>query len=336
VSRRAWTDPGQRPAGEPPPLPAGPSAAAGTTEVVPAIATSGLRKAYGTRVALCDLTLAVQPGEVFGFLGPNGAGKTTAMKILLGLVRPSGGEALVFGRPPGEPAARRRVGYLPEHFRFQEWATGDELLAFHGRLAGLGAAERAARIPELLERVGLAGRGGERVRRYSKGMTQRLGLALALLGGPDLVLLDEPTSALDPVGRREVRELVRELAAGGVTVFLNSHLLTEVEAVCDRVAIVSQGRVVASGPLDDLAGAVTQLRVLLDRVDRQALALLARHGQVDRVEGTAVILATESLDVAPELASELVAAGYRLYGLVPVQRSLEDVFVDLVGEVTEG
>ena len=312
------------------------AAVAGTRDGVPAIATSGLRKAYGTRVALHDLTLAVQPGEVFGFLGPNGAGKTTAMKILLGLVRPSGGEALVFGRPPAEPAARRRVGYLPEHFRFQEWATGDELLHFHGRLAGMGAAERAARVPELLERVGLAGRGGERVRRYSKGMTQRLGLALALLHRPDLVLLDEPTSALDPVGRREVRELVRELADGGVTVFLNSHLLTEVEAVCDRVAIVSQGRVVASGPLDDLAGAVTQLRVLLDRVDRQALGLLAGHGEVARVEGTAVTLAVETLDAAPDLARELIAAGDRLYGLVPVQRSLEDIFVDLVGEVREG
>jgi ABC-2 type transport system ATP-binding protein len=273
---------------------------------------------------------------VFGFLGPNGAGKTTAMKILLGLVRPSGGEALVFGRPPAEPSARRRVGYLPEHFRFQEWATGQELLDFHGRLAGLGPAERAARIPGLLERVGLAGRGGERVRRYSKGMTQRLGLALALLGRPDLVLLDEPTSALDPVGRREVRELVRELAAAGVTVFLNSHLLTEVEAVCDRVAIVSQGGVVASGLLDDLAGAVVQLRILLDRVDRQALGLLAGHGEVTRVEGTAVTLAVETLDVAPELARRLVEAGYRLYGLVPVQRSLEEVFVDLVGEVREG
>ena len=213
---------------------------AGTGSAVPAIATSSLRKDFGTRVALHDLTLAVQPGEVFGFLGPNGAGKTTAMKILLGLVRPTGGEALVFGRSPAEPAARRRVGYLPEHFRFQEWATGAELLDFHGRLAGLGGSELAGRIPELLERVGLAGRGGERVRRYSKGMTQRLGLALALLARPDLVLLDEPTSALDPVGRREVRELVRELAAGGVTVFLNSHLLTEVEAVCDRVAIVTQ------------------------------------------------------------------------------------------------
>ena len=309
---------------------------AGTGSAVPAIATSGLRKTFGSRVALHDLTLAVQPGEVFGFLGPNGAGKTTAMKILLGLVRPTGGEALVFGRSPAEPAARRRVGYLPEHFRFQEWATGAELLDFHGRLAGLGGAELAGRIPELLERVGLAGRGGERVRRYSKGMTQRLGLALALLARPDLVLLDEPTSALDPVGRREVRELVRELAAAGVTVFLNSHLLTEVEAVCDRVAIVRQGRVVASGPLDDLAGAVTQLRVLLDRVDRAVLALLEGHGQVTRVEGTAVTLDVDTLDLAPALARELVGAGYRLYGLVPVQRSLEDIFVDLVGEVREG
>jgi ABC-2 type transport system ATP-binding protein len=311
-------------------------ATAGTGGSVPAIATSGLRKAFGSRVALHDLTLTVQPGEVFGFLGPNGAGKTTAMKILLGLVRPTGGEALVFGRPPAEPAARRRVGYLPEHFRFQEWATGAELLDFHGRLAGLGTGERAERIPALLERVGLAGRGGERVRRYSKGMTQRLGLALALLHRPELVLLDEPTSALDPVGRREVRELVRELAAAGVTVFLNSHLLTEVEAVCHRVAIVNQGRVVASGPLDDLAGAVTQLRVLLDRVDREVLALLSRHGQVARVEGTAATLAVETLDVAPDLARLLVTSGYRLYGLVPVQRSLEDIFVDLVGEVQEG
>jgi ABC-2 type transport system ATP-binding protein len=308
---------------------------AGSGSPGPAIATSALRKAFGHRVALHDLTLEVGAGEVFGFLGPNGAGKTTAMKILLGLVHPTGGQALVFGRPPTEPAARRRIGYLPEHFRFQEWATGTELLDFHGRLGGLSAAERAERIPEVLERVGLAGRDGERVRRYSKGMTQRLGLAIALLNRPDLVLLDEPTSALDPVGRRDVRELVRELAAGGVTVFLNSHLLTEVEVVCDRVAIVSQGRVVASGPLDDLAGAVTQLRLLLDRVDADLLTLLRRHGEVARIEGTAVTLDVDDLDVAPDLATVLVGSGYRLYGLVPVQRSLEDVFVDLVGEVRE-
>jgi ABC-2 type transport system ATP-binding protein len=307
----------------------------GTGRPVPVIAASAVQKAFGRRVALHGLTLEVGAGEVFGFLGPNGAGKTTAMKILLGLVFPTGGEALVFGRPPTDPAARRRLGYLPEHFRFQEWATGEELLHFHGRLSGLGRPARAERIPEVLERVGLSGRGGERVRRYSKGMTQRLGLACAILHRPDLVLLDEPTSALDPVGRRDVRELVRELAAGGVTVFLNSHLLTEVEAVCDRVAIVNQGRVIASGPLDDLADAATQLRILLDRVDRDLLALVGRFGNVARVEGTAVTLAVETLDIAPDLATVLVGSGYRLYGLVPVQRSLEDVFVDLVGEVRE-
>jgi ABC-2 type transport system ATP-binding protein len=166
-------------------------------------------------------------------------------------------------------------------------------------------------------------------------MTQRLGLALALLARPDLVLLDEPTSALDPVGRREVRELVRELAAAGVTVFLNSHLLTEVEAVCDRVAIVTQGRVVASGPLGELAGSVTRLRLLLDRADRELLDLLGRRGRVLEVEGTTVTLAVETLDVAPDLARLVVGAGYQLYGLVPVQRSLEDIFVELVGEVRE-
>jgi ABC-2 type transport system ATP-binding protein len=308
---------------------------AGTGQPVPAIATSAVRKAYGSRVALHGLTLEVGAGEVFGFLGPNGAGKTTAMKILLGLVRPTAGEARVFGRPPVDPAARRRLGYLPEHFRFQEWATGVELLDFHGRLSGLGSAERAERIPEVLERVGLTGRGGERVRRYSKGMTQRLGLALAILHRPDLVLLDEPTSALDPVGRRDVRELVRELAADGVTVFLNSHLLTEVEAVCERVAIVNHGRVIASGRLDDLADGATRLRILLDRVDRDLLALVARHGDVAEVEDTTVTLTVASFDVAPDLAAAVVEAGYRLYGLVPLQRSLEDVFVELVGEVRE-
>jgi ABC-2 type transport system ATP-binding protein len=308
---------------------------AGTGQPAPAIAASGVTKSYGKRVAVHDLTLRVGAGEVFGFLGPNGAGKTTSMKILLGLVHPTDGQALVFGRPPTEPAARRRVGYLPEHFRFQEWATGEELLDFHGRLSGLDRAERARRVPEVLERVGLVGRGRERVRRYSKGMTQRLGLALAILPRPDLVLLDEPTSALDPVGRRDVRELVRELAADGVTVFLNSHLLTEVEAVCDRVAIVNQGRVIASGPLDDLAGAVTQLRIMADRVDRDLLALVGRYGDVARVDGTAVTLAVDTLDCAPDLATVLIGSGYRLYGLVPVQRSLEDVFVDLVGEVRE-
>ncbi|MQA86512.1 MAG: ATP-binding cassette domain-containing protein [Streptosporangiales bacterium] len=299
-------------------------------EAPPAIEVRSLRKTYGRSVALHDVSLTVEPGEIFGFLGPNGAGKTTTVKILVGLARQTGGQAQIFGRAPSHLAARRRIGYLPEHFRFQEWATGYEMLDFHGRLAGMDAAERRERIPQVLEQVGLAGRGGEAIRRYSKGMTQRIGLAQAILHRPDLVLLDEPTSALDPVGRREVRLLVRALADDGVTVFLNSHLLTEVEAVCDRVAIVDRGRLVRAGRLSDLAGAAVQLRLLMDRVDRELLAKLAQHGEVAEVEGTAVTLTVDSVDVAPTVAETLIGSGYRLYGLVPVQPSLEDVFVGLV------
>lgn len=297
---------------------------------VPAIEASSLHKTYGRRAALYDVSLRVEPGEIFGFLGPNGAGKTTTVKILVGLVRPTAGQARVFGLSPHLPAARRRIGYLPENFRFQEWATGHELLDFHGRLAGLGATERRRRIPEVLERVGLAGRGGDAIRGYSKGMTQRIGLAQAILHRPDLVLLDEPTSALDPVGRREVRLLLRGLADDGVTVFLNSHLLTEVEAVCDRVAIVDRGRLVRAGRLVDLADGAAQLRLLLDRVDRELLDKLAQYGEVTAVEGTTVTLTVDSVDIAPAVAETLLADGYRLYGLVPLQPSLEDVFVELV------
>lgn len=184
---------------------------------------------------------------MFGFLGPNGAGKTTTVKILLGLVSATSGQARLFGEPVGDAESRRRVGYLPENFRFHEWLTGAELLDFHARLAGMGRHERERRIPEVLELVGLGGRGDDLVRSYSKGMTQRIGLAQAVIHAPDLVLLDEPTSALDPVGRREVRDLIRSLRAQGMTVFLNSHLLSEVEMVCDRVAIVDRGQVVRSG-----------------------------------------------------------------------------------------
>src|SRR5262249_35218408 len=159
---------------------------------------AGLRKEYGRKIALHGLDLRVQPGEVFGFLGPNGAGKTTTVKILLGLVAPTLGEARLFGKPVGDAEARRRVGYLPENFRFHDWLPGAELLDFHGRLAGVSRAERAQRVPEVLEQVGLGGRGGDRLNSYSKGMTQRIGLAQAIIHRPDLVLLDEPTSALDP------------------------------------------------------------------------------------------------------------------------------------------
>jgi ABC-2 type transport system ATP-binding protein len=219
---------------------------------VAAIDITRLRKEYGRKVALEDLSLSVQPGEVFGFLGPNGAGKTTTIKVLLGLVKPSSGQARIFGIPSTDPEARRQVGYLPENFRFQDWLTGTELLELHADLADMSRAERSQRIPEVLRLVGLGDRGDDRIRGYSKGMLQRIGLAQAVIHNPRLVLLDEPTSALDPIGRREVRDLIRGLAARGMTVFLNSHLLSEVEMVCDRVAIIDRGRVVRSGRLPDL------------------------------------------------------------------------------------
>ncbi|HVL99418.1 MAG TPA: ABC transporter ATP-binding protein [Egibacteraceae bacterium] len=299
-----------------------------------AIATEGLRKDYRRRAALADLSITVEPGEVFGFLGPNGAGKTTALKILAGLVRPTAGQAWIFGRPAGDPASRRELGYLPEHFRFHDWMTAEQLLAFHARLAGLDRPAGRARARDVLERVGLAERAGERLRGFSKGMAQRVGLAQALLGRPRLVLLDEPTSALDPVGRRRVRDIVRELRAEGVTVFLNSHLLSEVEMVCDRVAIVDRGRVVRAGRLDELLAAATELRLTLDRVDEEALRLLREHGEVLRADPSTVVLAVDDLAVAPVAAERLVRAGYRLHALVPVRQSLEDLFVGLVGRAS--
>jgi ABC-2 type transport system ATP-binding protein len=303
--------------------------------VIAAIETIALRKEYGRKIALHGLDLTVQPGEVFGFLGPNGAGKTTTVKILLGLVRSTSGQAQLFGRPAGDAEARQRIGYLPENFRFHDWLSGASLLDFHARLAGVSAAERRERIPRVLELVGLSGRGNDRIRAYSKGMTQRIGLAQAIIHEPDLVLLDEPTSALDPVGRREVRDLIRTLKARGMTVFLNSHLLSEVELVCDRVAIVDRGQVVRSGKLTDLIGGVPEIRVTVDRVDPGLLELLSAHGSITRVQECTVTLGVEDLEVASKLADALVRAGYRLYGLVPSHQSLEDLFLSLVQSTSD-
>src|SRR5580765_8396558 len=209
-----------------------------------AIETHGLRKQFGDKVAVEDLSLVVPRGEVFGFLGPNGAGKTTSLKMLLGLVEPTAGSGTLLGAPLGDRQARGRVGFLPEHFRFQEWLTGRELLHFHGRLFGLGGSRLEARADELLARVDLLDAAHRPVRTYSKGMMQRVGLAQALLNEPRLVFLDEPTSGLDPLGRLLVRDIIKELRDRGTAVFLNSHLLGEVEATCDRVVFVKAGRTV--------------------------------------------------------------------------------------------
>jgi ABC-2 type transport system ATP-binding protein len=295
----------------------------------PAIDVAGIAKRFGDTVAVADLSLRVERGSIFGFLGPNGAGKTTSVKMLLGLVRPSEGSGTVLGAPIGDRAARARIGYLPELFRYQDWLTGREVLKFHAALAGIARGERSNDVDRALEVAGLAGRGNDRVAGYSKGMQQRLGLAAALLGEPELVFLDEPTSALDPVGRYDVRDLLRTLAGRGTTVFLNSHLLTEVEQVCDRVAIVRAGRVVASGTPAEIAGAQLGVRVRAVANGVQLQASLAAFGDVILEEGGAFVRGVGN-DRVPDVVAALVASGARVYAVAPVSQSLEDRFLEMM------
>ncbi|HEY6958675.1 MAG TPA: ABC transporter ATP-binding protein [Candidatus Limnocylindria bacterium] len=294
-----------------------------------AIRTHDLAKRYGSIQALAGLSMSIPPGAVFGFLGPNGAGKTTAVKLLLGLARPSGGDAEVLGHPIGSRASRRRVGYLPELFRYQSWLTAREVLALHCELAGIDRAAWAREIEDALAVVGLRERGGTRVGGFSKGMQQRLGLGVALLGDPELVLLDEPTSALDPVGRHDVREIIRELSERGVTVFLNSHLLSEVEQVCDRVAIVDHGKVVAEGTLEELLRTDT-VRVHVTDLPRDADGTLASFGALD-LDGDWLIARQIDTARVPELVAALVRLGARVHAVEPHHETLEDRFLRQLG-----
>ena len=302
-----------------------------------AIETHGLRKAYGEKVAVHDVTIVVPQGEVFGFLGPNGAGKSTTVKLLLGLAFPTAGSARLLGHPLGAIEAKRRIGFLPEQFRFHEWLRGEEFLDLHGQLYGLARAERRRRIPEVLDLVGLTGRGRDRLRTYSKGMLQRVGLAQALLNDPALVFLDEPTSALDPIGRREVRDIIRALKARGMTVFLNSHLLGEVESVCDRVAIIDRGRIVRQGTLDELLKGSLDVDLTLGPHDDAVRRRIEEYGAIDAGQdgGRALRVRMDRLDDVPQLVDALVRAGVAVYGVTPHHRSLEEVFLNTVEGGTE-
>jgi len=273
--------------------------------------------------------MTVPRGEVFGFLGPNGAGKTTAVKLLLGLSRPTAGEGLVLGAPLGEVSARRLVGYLPELFRYQGWMTAREVLALHCELARMPKSDWAEEIAAALALVGLAGRADDRTETYSKGMQQRLGLGVALLGRPELVMLDEPTSALDPVGRQDVRRIIASLRDRGATVFLNSHLLTEVERVCDRVAIVDHGRVVAELSMADLESE-RGVRIRLTGPTEAAVGVASRLGP-SRIEGEWLVVDGLAVADVPALVRELVAIGAAIHAVVPIHHSLEDRFMALLG-----
>ena len=297
----------------------------------PAIHTEGLRKTFGGTVAVDALSMTVPRGEVFGFLGPNGAGKTTVVKLLLGLTRPSGGEALVLGAPVGDRETRRQIGYLPELFRYQPLLSAREVLRLHCRLLALPKATWTEEARRVLDTVGLLARGDDRVGTFSKGMQQRLGLAVALLGAPALILLDEPTSALDPVGRHDVREIIRGLRQRGSTVFLNTHLLEEAQHVCDRVAVIDKGRAVATGSLDELLGHHSRVRLKVGGLGENWWSALGRFGQWRREADWAVVDGIDPSRVA-ELVGELVSRGGQVEAVIPEQQSLESRFLELLEE----
>jgi ABC-2 type transport system ATP-binding protein len=298
-----------------------------------AIDTRRLRKQFGPRTAVQDLSLTVHRGEIFGFLGPNGAGKSTSIKMLLGLVHPTDGSAFVLGAPIGDVAVRRRIGFLPEDFRFYDWLTATELLELHGRLAGMSAMDAARRAPEVLELVGMTPHAARRLRGFSKGMLQRLGLAQALIHEPDLVFLDEPTSGLDPMGRRMVRDVIRAQRDRGATVFLNSHLLSEVEITCDRVAFIKDGQVIAHQDLRDTSAArARQLRLRARGLGPSVVASLGTLVTSIAIEDDVLRCQIESEDVVPHIVQRLVAAHVEVYEVAHDPTSLEDTFVRLVGE----
>jgi ABC-2 type transport system ATP-binding protein len=287
----------------------------------PAVWVSHLRKRYRKRIAVDGVSFTVGRGEVLGLLGPNGAGKTSVIKMMLGLVRPDAGEVMLLGRPHTDPRSRERVGYLPELFRYQPWLSADEVLALHVRLAGLKLSDRDRR--ESLATVGLADRSKDRVGGFSKGMQQRLGLAVALVARPELVVLDEPTSALDPLGRADVRDLLLTLKERDVAVLLNSHLIGEVERVCDRVVILDRGRVAAAGTLAELLGR-RELRLHLSAVNDEAAALLEPFLR----EGDQYTVTLP--DDVPALVADLVKLGVRVHAVEPARVSLEERLLDIL------
>jgi ABC-2 type transport system ATP-binding protein len=294
------------------------------------IEVSGLKKHYGRITALDGIDFSVREGELFGLLGPNGAGKTTTVKILLGLTRATAGEAKIAGLPVRDPESRRSVGYLPEGHKIPNYLTARQAMRIFGRMSGMNGADIEKRIPLLLERVRIPQWADVRVKKFSKGMTQRLGLACALIHSPRLLLLDEPTDGVDPVGRREIRDLLREEAKNGVAVLLNSHLLSEIELTCDRVAMLRKGKVAAFGTVEELTRKQATYKMVATPIDDSLVASFRESGAgVERVNGH-VVLSVADVQHLNALVDKLRASGGMLNELTPVRSTLEDVFVDLI------
>lgn len=294
------------------------------------IETHGLTKRYENGKGCFDVHIEVHRGEVFGFLGPNGAGKSTFIKTLVGLLFPTQGSAEILGRPLGDLEAKKKIGYLPELFKYQEWMTGKDLLKFHCQLYRIESQKRLSKIDEVLEMVNLRGSENRKIGTYSKGMQQRIGMASALLCDPDLVFLDEPTSALDPIGRKEVRDMILALKAMNKTVFLNSHLLGEVEQVCDSAAIISHGKIIEQGLMSEMLKGQNSLEIEVDDVSQGLLSELKAYDGEMHYDGRRISLSLKNIQDTPEIAMKIVNSGARLYGLKPQSNKLEDLFIQLI------
>lgn len=300
------------------------------------IETNNLTKKYKEKTAVNAINLSVEEGQVYGFLGPNGAGKSTCIKMLTGLVLPSSGSGTVLGRPLGDVRAREKIGYLPELFRYQEWMTGEDLLNFHSRLYHLKPEKKRNEI--VLKKVGLIGQEKFKVGAYSKGMQQRLGLACALLPEPKLLFLDEPTSALDPVGRKEVRDIIVSLQNEGTTVFLNSHLLSEVEAVSNSITIIQKGVIVKSGTMEELLTEKLELTIKCSEISEELHQLLKSNfddGLKEQQKDGKLVIALKNQENIPEIAALLITHKVKLYEMTPHHETLESVFLKVIGEEAE-
>ncbi len=313
-----------------------------------AIDIQQLTKEYDNGRGCRNVTISVGKGEAFGFLGPNGAGKSTLVKMLVGLTAPTSGRATLFGEPIGSLAAKQHVGYLPELYRYQEWLTGEEVVRLHSRLCGMDQSTIKPRIKQLLDQVGIGKRGIDRVKHYSKGMQQRLGMACALVNDPPILFLDEPSSALDPIGRSEVRELLKNLKNEGKTIFLNSHLLEEVESLCERIALLNNGQILRHGQVSQVLYTQTKWRFKVGGFTPEILPWLSETSgiEIKRYMNPSITSATSVLPVGQEtvwleatidneeqigwLNTLIVNQGMTLYNVEPVKERLEEWFMDAV------
>ena len=288
-------------------------------------------------VALSELSLTVGRGEIFGFLGPNGAGKTTTLKILMGLARPTSGTAMLLGKPLGDVETRRRIGFLPESPYFYDYLTGEEFLGFYGELAGLNRSDASQRVTTLLDLVGLAEARSRQLRKFSKGMLQRIGLAQALIHDPELVILDEPMTGLDPVGRKHVRDLILNLRDRGKTVFFSTHILPDVEMICDRVGIVMKGRLVASGRVEDLMEQehTKSVEILSHDLNANDSSVIRSHAVRILERGRQCLIVLPNAESVDETVAEIRRLGGRLVSVTPHKGSLEDLFFQEAGPTAD-